>query len=59
MTFTSFLFKFIGIVACALFGAAFACGAAKTFKNDEFGEFGVDLMLMVGFMTGLIKIIWM
>lgn len=59
MTFTGFLFKFIGVVACALFGAAFASGMAKAFKNDEFGEFGVALMLTVSFVTALIKIIWM
>ena len=59
MTFSTFLIKFVAVVACALFGAAFACGMAKSFKNDEFGEFGVDLMLTVGFITGLIKVLWM
>ena len=59
MTFTGFLFKFIGVVACALFGAGFASAMAKAFKNNEFGEFGMALMLTIGFITGLIKILWM
>jgi hypothetical protein len=59
MTFTTFLVKFVAVVACALFGAGFSAGTAKAFKNDEFGEFGVSLMLTVGFITGLIKILWM
>lgn len=59
MTFATFLVKFIAVVACALFGAGFSAGMAKAFKNNEFGEFGVSLMLAIGFTTGLIKVIWM
>lgn len=59
MTLTSFFIKFIAVIACALFGAGFAAGMAKAFKNDEFGEFGLGLMLTIGFVTGLIKVLWM
>lgn len=59
MTLPGFIFKFIGVVACALFAAAFASDSAKTYKTDDFSKFGGALILTVCFLTGLIKIIWM
>lgn len=59
MTFTTFLIKFIAIVACALFGAAFAADMMRSFKTDKYGEFGLSLVLTVGFITGLIRVLCM
>ena len=59
MTFGSFIVKFLSVVACALFGAGFAASTAKAFKDNEFGEFGMSLMLTIGFVTGLIKVVCM
>lgn len=59
MTFTTFIIKFVAVVACALFGAGFSADMAKAYKHDNFSEFGLSFTLAVGFITALIKVIWM
>lgn len=48
-----------GLIACFLFASGFACGAARSYNEQKWAEFGMNLTLTVCFWFGIALILQM
>lgn len=56
---TAILIKICGLIACFIFASGFAAGAAKSFDEKKWSDFGLNLTLCLSFWTGVVMILQM
>ena len=55
----SIIIKICAIIACFLFAAGFAAGAAKAFDEKKWSDFGLNYTLSASFLFGMLIIMQM
>lgn len=53
----AFFLKFVALVVCFIFASAFLGGAARSIAEEKYYDFGLDFMLAIAYIYGMVLIL--